>query len=238
MRVHAYVDGFNLYYGGRSLSQGAIGWKWLDLRGLLASVAVTNWPGARIERLVYCTARVRGDAQAHRDQDVYLRALRATGSVDWIHHGRFYEKVKIRPLAVPNGHRTPTIVRSDLPVMVKDAHGSDVPGACFMVCVADREEKGSDVNLATHLLMDAMSSSADAAIVVSNDSDLGYPVYEARRRIALGVVNPNSRPTAGALRRRPAHGPGGHWETRLTLADRVAHQLPDPCHGHRKPLDW
>jgi len=49
-----------------------------------------------------------------------------------------------------------------------------------MAPVADTEEKGSDVNVATHLLLDALAQppAMDAAIVISNDSDLELPVRE------------------------------------------------------------
>ena len=87
MRVGVYVDGFNLYYGAGGLcGRGTPGWRWLDLRGLAAELIGTARPagrGAEVTRLVYCTARL--DAAAHdssrADQDVYLRALVAAGSV-------------------------------------------------------------------------------------------------------------------------------------------------------------
>ncbi len=34
------------------------------------------------------------------------------------------------------------------------------------------EEKGSDVNLASYLLLDAFRKESEAAVVISNDSDL------------------------------------------------------------------
>jgi hypothetical protein len=37
------------------------------------------------------------------------------------------------------------------------------------------EEKGSDVNLASHLLLDAFQNSFDVGAVLSNDSDLVEP---------------------------------------------------------------
>jgi hypothetical protein len=37
------------------------------------------------------------------------------------------------------------------------------------------EEKGSDVNVAGHLLLDLLESRIDVAIVLSNDSDLKLP---------------------------------------------------------------
>jgi uncharacterized LabA/DUF88 family protein len=60
------------------------------------------------------------------------------------------------------------------------------------------EEKGSDVNLATYLLLDAFFDRYDLAIVISNDSDLAEPVRAVRdelhRRVL--VVSPQERVTA------------------------------------------
>jgi hypothetical protein len=40
VRIGVYVDGFNLYYGGRGLcGRGTPGWRWLDLRALATSLA-------------------------------------------------------------------------------------------------------------------------------------------------------------------------------------------------------
>jgi hypothetical protein len=49
-----------------------------------------------------------------------------------------------------------------------------------MVSYANREEKGSDVNVASHLLVDVLTDRIDAAVVISNDSDLRFPVQFAR----------------------------------------------------------
>jgi hypothetical protein len=92
MRVGVYIDGFNLYHGGREhCGRGTAGWRWLDLRDLATQALPGPWlsVGATIERVVYCTARVSGatDPSSPRDQDVYLRALKASGSVDVIEYG-------------------------------------------------------------------------------------------------------------------------------------------------------
>ena len=80
MRVGVYIDGFNLYYGGRAHAgfSGVAGWRWLDVRALSKALLVEQaalWPAARIERVVYCTARIsaRDNADGARDQDVYLK---------------------------------------------------------------------------------------------------------------------------------------------------------------------
>jgi hypothetical protein len=57
-----------------------------------------------------------------------------------------------------------------------DSAGAAVPDASFMVRYLRLEEKGSDVNVASHLLLDVLSGTIDAAVVVSNDSDLAFPI--------------------------------------------------------------
>jgi uncharacterized LabA/DUF88 family protein len=44
------------------------------------------------------------------------------------------------------------------------------------VRVTKTEEKGSDVNIATHLLMDAFDDAYELAVIISNDSDLLEPI--------------------------------------------------------------
>src|SRR5262249_40526729 len=61
VRVGVYVDGFNLYYGARSLAgRGTPGWRWLDLRALAAELVgrCSSWPDAAVSRVVYCAARI------------------------------------------------------------------------------------------------------------------------------------------------------------------------------------
>ncbi|HST32516.1 MAG TPA: hypothetical protein VLJ80_03235 [Solirubrobacteraceae bacterium] len=110
--------------------------------------------------------------------------------------------------------------------------------AIFMVSHARREEKGSDVNVAAHLLPDVLQGDVDAAIVISNDSDLRLPLVEARKRVPVGTVNPSSSFLAGDLKGSPTDGVGGHWWTKLTASDYRAHQLADPVGPYAKPAGW
>jgi hypothetical protein len=43
-----------------------------------------------------------------------------------------------------------------------------------------------------HLLLDVLQGDIDAAVVVSNDSDLRLPLVEVRKRVSVGTVNPSS----------------------------------------------
>ena len=49
----------------------------------------------------------------------------------------------------------------------------------------------------------------DGALVISNDSDLRFPVEQARARVPVGVVNPSHNYLAGALRGGPTAGRAG-----------------------------
>lgn len=61
MRVGIYVDGYNLYHGGRGLMGGP---------GLAGQHS--GWAGAQVSRVVYCTARISGASNptGAQDQDV------------------------------------------------------------------------------------------------------------------------------------------------------------------------
>ncbi|WP_199521222.1 hypothetical protein [Jiangella anatolica] len=79
----------------------------------------------------------------------------------------------------------------------------------------------------------------DAAIVVSNDSDLAYPIQVARDRVPVGLVNPTKGIRAGKLAGTPKDGVGNHWWYRLEPADLHAHQLPVKVAARIvKPAPW
>jgi hypothetical protein len=103
-------------------------------------------------------------------------------------YGSYVARVKYAPLAAKAASRSggPQLVHPQWPVMMQDANGNPVPDATFMISYANREEKGSDVNVAAHLLVDVLTGVVDAAVVVSNDSDLEFPVSYARTRVAAG----------------------------------------------------
>jgi NYN domain len=228
MLVRAYVDGFNLYYGGKALAEetaaSASSWKWLDLRALVETVVRRRWTARDpvLDHVTYCTARVVGKAATIARQAAYLRALDLSGSADLIEYGLFKETYKRYPKATKDRKGRPILAGGGRPIMVGVSH---------------REEKGSDVNLASRLLIDALTGQMEAAVVVSNDSDLALPVREARRLMPVGTISPHPGPVHGSL--RPTMTPGcGHWYHSLTFDELVASQLPDPCHGIGRPRQW
>ena len=242
MRVGVSIDGFNLYYGAKGLcGKGQQGWRWLDVRAL-SQTLITNfsgWTEPEVARVVYCTARRGGEGNhaGAQEQEIYLRALQAGGTIDVLELGQYVNRVSTSPLAIKGRKGKPQLVTPDWPVMVKDGD-DEISSANFFVSVARREEKGSDVSVAAHLLIDLFEDKVDAAVIVSNDSDLAFPIMEARKRIPLGVVNPTKGYPAGKLACEPTFGVGDHWWHQLTAAEVMGSQLPDPVGRVRKPPPW
>ena len=165
MITNLYVDGFNLYY--RALKDTPF--RWLNLRKL----AEVLFPQDDIQGVYYFTARLDarpGNPNQPRRQLVYLRALATLPGFD-IHFGTFRSGVKRRPLAEP------------------------IQGLPTHVLVRDSEEKGSDVNLATRLLVDGFNSEYEQAVIVSNDADFAGAMRHVRDDLGLRVtlVNPDAR---------------------------------------------
>ncbi|MFW5857215.1 MAG: NYN domain-containing protein, partial [Planctomycetota bacterium] len=147
MRTYVYVDGFNLYYGCLKGTP----FRWLDLVSLCRNLLPQN----EILKIKYFTAHVKpnpNDTTSHLRQEQYLRALATTPMVEVI-FGHFLRSTVWMPRAISEG------------------------GKPQYVEVIKTEEKGSDVNLAVHLVNDAHLDLFDVGVVVSNDSDL----FEALR---------------------------------------------------------
>lgn len=166
MRTIVYFDAFNFYFGAIKGTP----YKWLDL-GRLCSFLL---PNNEIVAIKYFTARVRPqphDLDQPVRQQIYWRALKTLPFVS-IHEGHFLVHQVSMPLAHP-------------PI-----HG---PRFADVIKV---EEKGSDVNLATHLLCDGFRSRFDVAVLITGDSDLVSPLRVVKEELGkrVGVINPQVRP--------------------------------------------
>ena len=162
-----------VYVDGFNLYYGALRgtpFRWLDL-GRLCDLLL---PPNDVLAIKYFTALVKprpGDPQQPVRQQTYLRALKT-----------------IPRCSIILGHFLAHRVRMPLADPVGDVRFAEV---------IKTEEKGSDVNLATHLLCDGFSDSYDVAVVVSNDSDLAEPVRIVSQQLgkAVGVLNPHRHPS-------------------------------------------
>ena len=209
MLTNLYIDGFNLY--NRAVKHTPF--KWLDLRQL----AETLFPDDDIQRICYFTALVKprpNDPHQIERQDAYLRALTTLPGLE-IHYGEFRERIKSRPLARSN------------------------PGGPEYVRIRDTEEKGSDVNLATRLLVGGFTGDYQQAVVVSNDSDLAGPIRYVNNDLGLRVVvvNPDARTSTHNDLAQSATYVRRLWKSHLRIS-----QLPPTmtdAHGViTKPIAW
>jgi NYN domain len=173
VRANVYVDGFNLYYGAVKGTQ----YKWLDI----AALSRLLLPSDAINRIRYVTARIQSDPRdpdKPTRQQLYLRALGTIPNLT-IHFGHYLESRPRMPLANPQSGQPRTVQ------------------------VIKTEEKGSDVNLSTFMLLDAFDKDYELAVLISNDSDLLLPVEVVRNRLALtvGVLNPHPKNPSVVLQR-------------------------------------
>lgn len=220
MRTVAYIDGFNLYY---RMLKARPALKWLNPVALMRGVLDRNH---EILVVNYYIARVsaRGhDPDAPARQATYLNALATLPEVR-IHEGNFMVSEPWMQLASPAAAK-PAGYTWNLPEP-------------SLVKVVKYEEKGSDVNLAAHLVRDAFTNVFDTAVVVTNDSDLIEPIRiaitEAGKRVGLlvPVKYPNKGLTDAAsffLHIRPGH------LRRAQFPDTVTAQDGSPI---RKPATW
>jgi len=248
LRVGVYVDAFNVYYGARShCGRGVPGWRWLDLAGLAVSLINPYvWPASKLERLVYCTApRDReGDSTSRQDQQRYINALDEHIPELDVLNGKYVPRTKAGVL-VEKAHgrqaqrRVPSPGHDQLPAWLPAEEITGPEGRSeLLVSITTFEEKGSDVNVASSLLIDVLSGRIDAAMVLSNDSDLHFPLEHARTQVPVATINPSTKPTARDLRSSRDVGVGQHWWRRLRAEDFFDHQLPNTVGAFTKPKGW
>lgn len=171
MITNVYIDGFNLYYGALRKTS----YRWLNLEQLCKLML----PKSRINEIKYFTALVSArpnDPDQPVRQQLYLRAIATIPKIS-IHLGHFLVHQVMMPIVVSPGQQQQ------------------------YVKVIKTEEKGSDVNLATHLLHDAHMGRFDIAVVVSNDSDLLEPIKIVRQELGkkVGILNPQKNPSRALL---------------------------------------
>ena len=207
MRTNIYVDGFNLYYGALRKTH----YRWLNLDALFKLLLPKN----AIQDIKYFTALVSArpnDPTQPQRQQLYLRALGTLPSVS-VHLGHFLVHEVMMPLVVAPGQPQQ------------------------YAKVIKTEEKGSDVNLATHLLHDAHMNRFDIAVVVSNDSDLLGPIKIVRNELGkkVGVLNPQKNPSRAIL---------PHIDFIKQIRDgalkeaQFPNQLTDQHGAFSKPVSW
>jgi uncharacterized LabA/DUF88 family protein len=208
MKTIVYVDGFNLYYGAVKGTP----YKWLDIHKLCQLLLPKN----QITKIKYFTALVTArpnDVDQPNRQQIYLRALRTIPNLEII-LGHFLEHEIMMPVANP------------------------IPGGQKYIKVIKTEEKGSDVNIAAHLIHDAHQGFYEVAVVLSNDSDLVEPIKIVRQELKLPVIVLNPIPAHPSHELRKNASFMKPIRKKVIAVSQFPEQLIDGKGKFRKPPTW
>jgi len=165
----------NIYIDGFNFYYGCIkgtSYHWLDV-GKMCRLLL---PKDQIHRIKYFTALVEAranDPDQPMRQKTFLRALQTIPNLEIILGTFLSHEVNMPRSPIGSGY----------------------------VKVIKTEEKGSDVNIATHLLMDGFRNDYELAVVVSNDSDLLMPIQIITREFKkpVGLLNPQKHTSVALL---------------------------------------
>lgn len=145
VKVIAYVDGFNLYFGLKEA--GYRKYYWLNIRLLAENLLQFN------QELVftkYFTARIIDDPVKEKRQGTYIEALETLRNYNDFEI--YYGSYRKDPYKCPK---------------------------CKQVYKVPNEKK-TDVNIATEMLLDAFNNKFEKALLISADSDLVPPINAIR----------------------------------------------------------
>lgn len=223
MRTIVYVDGFNLYFGCLKRNKSR---RWLDIEALFKRLCHENDPNATVVLTKYFTAPIKSQlsprgAVSSQAQSQYLRAL--------TQHSTALEVIQGRYQVIRN-----TLLLDQNPIDFEKRKR-----------VIRAEEKQTDVNIAVHMLCDAINGACDQQVLVTNDTDC-VPILVALRQkfpaMVLGVIAPLQE-------QDETRGPStelaqlAHWSRRhIRDEELAAAQLPDIVKTKkrylRKPAHW
>jgi len=182
--------------------------KWLDLQSLFSNILGTQ---NDIVHIKYFTALVSGRLDPNQPirQKTYLRAIQKHIPNLTIYYGHFLS------------HEVDAPIPHTVPLQ--------------FTRVIKTEEKGSDVNLAVHLLNDAWLDLYDCAVVVSNDSDLAEALKIVKTQIKkmVGIISPVKNPSRELMQY-------ANFIKVIRKGVLAVSQLPDQIPGTNiyKPTTW
>ena len=168
-RTSAYIDGYNLYYGLLKETP----YKWLDPVRLVLALLRDDHALISVK---YFTSPVKTypyDAAAQDRQKIYLQALSTLSNVEVI-QGFYRKDTVLMPAHEAACKACPT---------TKDG----------LVKVVKLEEKRTDVNIASAMLLDAFRDMADVFVLVSGDTDFIAPINILRKDFKKTVIVFNPR---------------------------------------------
>lgn len=204
-----------IYVDGFNLYYGCLKnspYKWLNLKSLFSNLLD---PSHEIVKIKYYTAHISsrsGNNDSMLRQKYYLQAIQKYIPELEIYYGHYLT------------HQITAKVVNPPPDFIK---------------VYKTEEKGSDVNLALHILNDAWLNEYDCAVVVSNDSDLAESLrlVKSQNNKTIGLIFPNTN-----SKRKPSRELAQYANFIKHIRINVLSKslLPEniPGTGIHKPKEW
>jgi uncharacterized LabA/DUF88 family protein len=218
MRTSVYIDGFNLFYGILKKSP----YKWLDLKALCLNTLPNE---CELIEINYYTAMVKGAPGKAERQNIYFEALRNHIPEFRYVLGWYQIQAKELPEAIQTG---------------TDRRGKPVYRAGKKVLVLKREEKKTDVNIATEMLNDAWRNKFDCAVLISNDSDLAPALLATKQRgKIIGIATTTVKPTGNLQKLADFHRHiTKHIVKYCQLPERIQVKESHPARYLTKPAGW
>ncbi|MCH8089281.1 MAG: NYN domain-containing protein [Chloroflexi bacterium] len=220
MGMYVYIDGFNFYHGAVKNTT----FKWLNLQ----EVCHKLFPKHDIDLIRFFTARVIGfdhDPQAPDRQDVYIRALGTLSKFQIHDEGWFARHATLYP---------------QYPLAYRPANQKPPRRPPQFVQVQRIEEKRTDVDIATYLLVDCFLNHFDEAVVISNDGDLALPIEMVRDQFqkAITVVNPHHRSKMSSGLRKASSKQVWTINKKILATSQFASPMTDAKGSFTKPSSW
>ncbi|MGH9858384.1 MAG: NYN domain-containing protein [Candidatus Acidiferrales bacterium] len=183
--------------------------KWLNFADLCRHLL----PGHTVLRIKYFTAHVSarpGDPSQPVRQQIFLRALRTIPNLEII-LGHFMQSEVSLPIVGSSPVRLARVIRT--------------------------EEKGSDVNIAAHIVHDGHLGLYDAAVLISDDSDLEEPVRIVKNELrkVTGILTSKSRPSFALARYATFYK---RIRSGVLAASQFPPRLKDAVGEFHKPTAW
>jgi len=156
LRTIVYIDGFNLYYGLKR--KYGKKYMWLNIEEFSRNISS---PQGILVKTKYFTSRLKGSStnpEKLRRQAQFLRAVKTLHPNVYIIEGTY----------------------QSFPSHCKHCNNLVLCSSCGAPHVKPNEKK-TDVNIATSMLVDAFENICDVQILVSGDSDYVFTLQELRR---------------------------------------------------------
>lgn len=229
-RARIYIDGLNLYNNCLKNT----GYKWLDLEKFCTNLL---GPAYAVQKVYYFTARVadlNGDGAPTR-QTFYLNAISKFPNIK-IELGNFRRREK-KIQVIPQ--LQVQIINPMNSQVLRVEKKSIIKGYAY-------EEKGTDVNLAIQLLIDAYTESNqyDCAVVISNDTDFEPAIKHVSKKIKkkIFVINTKLDSEPHGKLKLASDNPRSKHKNGVLRKIKEQHlqssQLSDPFQGIAKPRKW